>query len=165
MTLIMWLRRARSLPTESLRPIWNHDFRRELAAALALDSAPFPVVFAGLMALAANVNDQHQIDWAGLATSFLILLALALAGTASAMLLIVARRRWLAACLIAGVGIAGFVAINMSAMVPGQGGGPDQYRMTWQGLQSQLWIPTLLAALLAAFAAWRWRTMELADLG
>ena len=72
-TSMAWLPRMSSLPAESLRP-GTDRFRRDLALALALDLAPSVLLFATVEALATNLDRQNHVNWAGLPTSFAILL-------------------------------------------------------------------------------------------
>ena len=167
-----WKERARSLPLESLRPVWNRDFRLELATALALDIAPIALVFAAGEAVAWNLDEQYRINWLGLPGSFFIFLALGFSVVLAGMSIsIVVRRGWLALgivlvatffCIVAVPGAA-VLQLHVLGQLPDSP--PPPAALLKQAIEMQLWIPILVATLLTLFAAWRWREMELTNLG
>jgi hypothetical protein len=167
-----WWSRARTFSVEALRPSWDRDFRRELAAALALDVAPAALIFAAGASLAWSLETQNPIDWSGLPVNFLIFLAFGYsAALAPVALCVVVRRAWLA--ILVALGVAVFCCFAVPYAATWQLDAVGQLRpnsaptlaMFLPAVRSQLWIPILLASLLVLFSAWRWRTMELADSG
>ncbi len=158
-TLHVWLARMASLPAELLRPSVGNP-RRDLALALAWDLAPSVLLFAVGEAAAMNLFDgQNRFPWVGLLASFVVFLSLAIAATSAAVWTLLARRRWLGVCLLALAGVAAFVGVTYTAIT-----GPKDATDLWHGVLWQLWVPTVLAAMMGWLALRRWNTMELAEL-
>ena len=62
-----------------------------------------------------NIDGDNQINWAGLPVSFLIFLGLGYLAMLATTLVLIARRGWLAMCVLAAAAIFSFFAVTYLA--------------------------------------------------
>jgi hypothetical protein len=156
-----WRTRMLTLPLEVLRPYDRRVLQKEMAAAFLSDLVPLVLLLAAIVAVGLNLDATWHIAWKNVPTDFVLLAVCAfplVAGLGAAMVVI--RREWLAAVIAFTAPV--LLAIAVGALVALQYQNPTQFvRAGPRAFLTQLWVPALIGAGLAAWMYRRWLAMEI----